>query len=263
MAWARVCAAIATRRPARCDSAAATRDVSRVLPLPGGDGTTVMASPFQVDIRTSAVTGSLSRSIPGHVSGFTGDGGAAPRLEFVRGRDPVKEGDRVLTSGDGGLYPRGLPVGVADKDIFGQWRVRLYSDRSALDYVRIMLFTDFSQLVDDQALNNRAPPPISASEKTQIDQAVAARIAVPHPGSPEAQAATDRTATEKAAADKTAAEKATGAKPGPGKPPAGKPASAARPAAAPAQARSPHGPKVLHPTRTSPGNPVAVVPGQR
>ena len=223
-----------------------SKTVSRVLLL------------TDIDSRTPVlVNASNARAI------LSGDGGDAPKLSYLRGHEPVKRGDVILTSGDGGLYPRGLPVGVADKDIFGQWRVRLYSDRSALDYVRIMLFTDFSQLVDDQALNNRAPPPISASEKTQIDQAVAARIAVPRPGSPEAQAATDRTATEKAAADKTATEKATGAKPGPGKPPAGKPASAARPAAAPAQARSQHGPKVLHPTRTSPGNPVAVVPGQR
>ena len=42
---------------------------------------------------------------------LTGDGGAHPKLSYLRGVDPVKVGDRVLTSGDGGVFPRGLPVG--------------------------------------------------------------------------------------------------------------------------------------------------------
>ena len=35
-----------------------------------------------------------------------------PKLEHLRGHNAVREGDKVLTSGDGGLLPRGLPVGV-------------------------------------------------------------------------------------------------------------------------------------------------------
>ena len=222
-----------------------SKTVSRVLLL------------TDVDSRTPVlVNASNARAI------LAGDGGDAPKLSYLRGHDPVKRGDVILTSGDGGLYPRGLPVGVADKDIFGQWRVRLYSDRSALDYVRIMLFTDFSQLVDDQALNNRALPPISAAEKAQIDQAVAARIATPRPGSPEAQAAADKSAAAKPATPAPTAAAAPAAKP------ALKPAANAvhgkSPAPAPAQApQATHGPRVLHPSRTSPGNPVAVVPGRR
>src|SRR5438270_735747 len=46
---------------------------------------------------------------------LTGDGGPNPRLDYLRGQDPVREGDRILTSGDGGMLPRGLPVGVAVK----------------------------------------------------------------------------------------------------------------------------------------------------
>ena len=222
-----------------------SKTVSRVLLL------------TDVDSRTPVLVNSTNaRAI------LAGDGGDAPKLSYLRGHEPVKRGDVILTSGDGGLYPRGLPVGVADKDIFGQWRVRLYSDRSALDYVRIMLFTDFSQLVDDQALNNRALPPISAAEKAQIDQAVAARFATPRPGSPEAQAAADKSAAAKPATPAPTAATAPAAKT------ALKPAANAvhgkSPAPAPAQAPpATHGPRVLHPSRTSPGNPVAVVPGRR
>jgi rod shape-determining protein MreC len=91
-----------------------TRGVSRVLLLTDVDSRT----PVLVD-RTNA------RAI------LTGDGGPTPRLDYIRGRDPVKEGDLILTSGDGGIYPRGLPVGVAARDARGVWRVRLYADQSS------------------------------------------------------------------------------------------------------------------------------------
>lgn len=95
---------------------------------------------------------------------LTGDGGPNPKLDYLRGKDPVKQGDRVVTSGDGGVFPRGLPVGVAVKGLDGRWRVVLDSDRAPIDYVQFLLFQDFSQLVDQAALNRvtvpaRAGPP--------------------------------------------------------------------------------------------------------
>ena len=71
---------------------------------------------------------------------LTGDGSGNPKLEFVRGADAVQAGDRILSSGDGGGFPRGLPIGVAARGIDGSWRVKLFSDRGAVDYVRILLF---------------------------------------------------------------------------------------------------------------------------
>jgi rod shape-determining protein MreC len=78
---------------------------------------------------------------------LTGDGGPNPSLAYLRTHDALREGDRILTSGDGGVLPRGLPVGVAVKGFDGAWRVALDSDAAAIDFVRIMLFKDFSQLV--------------------------------------------------------------------------------------------------------------------
>jgi rod shape-determining protein MreC len=92
---------------------------------------------------------------------LTGDGGPNPRLEFLRGAAPAREGDAILTSGDGGVFPRGLPVGVAVKGIDGVWRARLYSDRSPIDYVRILLFDDFARLVDQRAIVDGIPPVIA------------------------------------------------------------------------------------------------------
>ena len=66
---------------------------------------------------------------------LTGDGGPNPKLEYLRGVDPIQSGDRVVTSGDGGVVPRGLPVGAAVKGLDGRWRVALASDKAAVDYV--------------------------------------------------------------------------------------------------------------------------------
>ena len=93
---------------------------------------------------------------------LTGDGGPNPRLDYLRGRDPVKEGDRILTSGDGGVLPRGLPVGTAVKGLDGRWRVVLASDRAAVDFVRILLFEDFTQVVNQKDLSVMPVPPPTA-----------------------------------------------------------------------------------------------------
>lgn len=90
---------------------------------------------------------------------LTGDGSGAPRLEYLRGRAPVKAGDRILTSGDGGMFPRGLPVGTAVKGLDGSWRVQLDADHSSIDFVRILMFKDFSQLVNLPELNTLTLPP--------------------------------------------------------------------------------------------------------
>ena len=118
---------------------------------------------------------------------LTGDGGAYPRLEYVRGRDPLKDGDMILTSGDGGVFPRGLPVGVAARDLKGGWRVRMYADQTPIDYVRILLFQDFGEKVAPGALSGSALPPLTASEQAQrrttLQQAAPAPAA-PAPSAP-------------------------------------------------------------------------------
>lgn len=85
-----------------------------------------------------------------------GDGSGNPRLEYVRGQDALRVGDRVLSSGDGGGMPRGLPVGVVARGVDGSWRVKLFSDRGAIDFVKVMQFEDFGRLVQPEQLN--APP---------------------------------------------------------------------------------------------------------
>ena len=105
---------------------------------------------------------------------LTGDGSGNPRLDFVRGDDSVQVGDRILSSGDGGGYQRGVPIGVAARGIDGSWRVKLFSDRGAIDYVRVMLFEDFGQLIEPDALN--APPLAALDTLSEATPAQASAI---------------------------------------------------------------------------------------
>jgi rod shape-determining protein MreC len=89
---------------------------------------------------------------------LTGDGGPNPELAYLRTHDPLREGDRILTSGDGGVFPRGLPVGIAVKGLDGGWRVSLDSDAAPIDFVRILLFKDFSQVAPPADLTPQALP---------------------------------------------------------------------------------------------------------
>lgn len=66
---------------------------------------------------------------------LTGDNSDYPRLQYL-GRNPdIQAGDRIVSSGDDGVLPRGLPVGVAVPTREGGWRVELYSDQAPIDFV--------------------------------------------------------------------------------------------------------------------------------
>jgi rod shape-determining protein MreC len=134
---------------------------------------------------------------------LTGDGGPNPKLAYMRGQDPVRVGDRVLTSGDGGVYPRGLPVGVAVQGLDGTWRARLDSDSAPIDYIRILQFTDFGQLANDKDLSAPALPPLSAKDAAEIAAQAKSAATAPPPApakKPPAVARLDKRAAARPAA---------------------------------------------------------------
>lgn len=100
---------------------------------------------------------------------LTGDGGPDPRLAYLRGRDTVKDGDLILSSGDGGVFPRGLPVGTAGKGLDGQWRVRLFAERAGIDFVRVLKFEDFSRLGSTKALEGGEMPAFTGAVTTPAE----------------------------------------------------------------------------------------------
>jgi rod shape-determining protein MreC len=71
---------------------------------------------------------------------LVGDNSEFPRLDYL-GREPnLRPGDRIVTSGDDNVMPRGLPVGEAVLDRDGRWRVALYSRAAPVDLVWIWPF---------------------------------------------------------------------------------------------------------------------------
>jgi rod shape-determining protein MreC len=176
---------------------------------------------------------------------LTGDGGPNPKLDYLRGQNPVKEGDRVMTSGDGGLMPRGLPVGTAVKGLDGRWRVVLAADKSPIDVVRVLLFQDFTQLVNQKELAEKHVPPPTTAPQTVGVVPVAAPPPAPKPAAapggatataaiakpPAAKAATtkpvDKTVTAKSATA-TATKPAATTKPATTKPAPAKPKAPAK-----------------------------------
>ncbi|WP_374468712.1 rod shape-determining protein MreC [Phenylobacterium sp.] len=186
---------------------------------------------------------------------LTGDGGPNPKLDYLRGIDPVKQGDRVLTSGDGGVFPRGLPVGTAVKGLDGRWRVVLASDKSAIDFVRILLFEDFTQLVNRGELEKTHVPGPTPGAPT-LPPPVPSAGAVTPPGAAPATAATG-TAQAPAAASAPAAAAPSAARPASATPAPSSGTSATRPAATPpAKAATP-------PTRPATPAPKAATPAPK
>ena len=67
-----------------------------------------------------------------------GDNSFAPPVEFIENVDLVRPGDRVVTSGGGGLLPAGLLVGTLAMDPNGRLRVRLVADYERLEFLKVL-----------------------------------------------------------------------------------------------------------------------------
>ena len=67
-----------------------------------------------------------------------GDNSAAPPLDFIENPDLVRPGDRVVSSGDGGVFPAGLLIGQVAADPGGRLRVRLAADYERLEFLRVL-----------------------------------------------------------------------------------------------------------------------------
>lgn len=92
---------------------------------------------------------------------LAGDNSSWPRLEYVPAGVQIAPGDRVVTSGHGGLLPPGLPVGVVIQTEDGFFRVQVYSNRSRLDMIRVLQY-QFPTEIDRQD-----PPHILNPEKAE------------------------------------------------------------------------------------------------
>ncbi|MRX49593.1 rod shape-determining protein MreC [Paracoccus sp. S-4012] len=69
---------------------------------------------------------------------LTGDNTPYPALDFIERPEDVRPGDRVVSSGDGGVFPAGLPVGQVAQATDGRLRVRMAADYGRLEFLRVL-----------------------------------------------------------------------------------------------------------------------------
>ena len=69
---------------------------------------------------------------------IVGDNTSRPPFEFLEDPETVRPGDRVVTSGDGGVFPSGLLVGQVTQTQSGRLRVRLAADMQRLEFLRVV-----------------------------------------------------------------------------------------------------------------------------
>ncbi|GAA6187957.1 rod shape-determining protein MreC [Litorivita sp. NS0012-18] len=99
-----------------------------------------------------------------------GDNTAAPPIAFLEDADLVRPGDRVVTSGDGGVFPPGLLIGQVAKDPGGRLRVRLAADYERLEFLRVLRDHGAEQISDPgRPVTNGSPLPLSAAPKENRD----------------------------------------------------------------------------------------------
>lgn len=89
----------------------------------------------------------------GHHAILTGDNDLLPRLTRLQ-EDMTKPkpsvGERVITSGYGGVFPPGIPVGVIASEEEGIYRVRPFVDLEMLDVVGVV--SSFKPLLEEISL---------------------------------------------------------------------------------------------------------------
>ena len=99
---------------------------------------------------------------------MVGDNSAAPPLEFLENADQVRPGDRVISSGDGGVFPAGLLIGQVAQGRDRRLRVRLSADYERLEFLRVLRSLPAERITDPGNLITPEEPPLEAAELTPV-----------------------------------------------------------------------------------------------
>jgi rod shape-determining protein MreC len=87
---------------------------------------------------------------------LAGDNSERPRLIYVTEPETLKIGDRIITSGEGGVFPPGVPVGLVASLDHGLARVEPFVELSQLGHV----------LIADYGLSGGLPQPVPVASNS-------------------------------------------------------------------------------------------------
>ena len=83
---------------------------------------------------------------------IAGDNTPRPPVEFLEDPDLVRPGDRVVSSGDGGVFPPDILVGQVAQGSDGRLRLRMAADYGGLEFLRVLRSHPAERLEDGGAL---------------------------------------------------------------------------------------------------------------
>lgn len=95
---------------------------------------------------------------------LAGDTTAAPALDFVENPEDVRAGDRIVTAGDGGVFPPDLLVGQVVRGADGRLRVLLSADTNRLEFLRVLRSRGSEEIDTSGGLLPRGIPPRQGPE---------------------------------------------------------------------------------------------------
>ena len=101
-----------------------------------------------------------------------GDNSFAPPVEFIENADLVRPGDRIITSGEGGVLPAGLLVGTLAMDPNGRLRTRLAADYERLEFLKVLRDYGTEKIDGLGSLLKRKDSPSSISNFTDGSESV-------------------------------------------------------------------------------------------
>ena len=96
-----------------------------------------------------------------------GDNAFDPMLSFVETPELVRPGDRVVSSGDGGVFPADLLVGQVTQTRDGILRVRLAADLQRLHFLKVLRSPPAPEVEDDGTLI--APEKLSEGPEPELE----------------------------------------------------------------------------------------------
>ncbi|MBI1181539.1 MAG: rod shape-determining protein MreC [Alphaproteobacteria bacterium] len=110
---------------------------------------------------------------------LVGDNSDRPRLAYLPMESSVKVGDEVLTSGDGGVFPAKLPVGVVDYVRGSTVRVRLAADLARLDFVNVLAYEPVERPEAAPGIADIPAPPADGTAAQVAERGPQVRVAPP------------------------------------------------------------------------------------
>ena len=130
------------------------------------DGIGLVGRISGVGTRTSRVIllTDSSSSIPvtvqplGQNAVMSGDNSMLPTLDFLEHPDQIQPGDRVISTGDGNVFPAGLLVGQVAMGADKRLRVVLAADYERLEFLRVLRSYASAPITDPGALLVPLPP---------------------------------------------------------------------------------------------------------